>query len=161
MPATLKALLPKESVNKDQHDTAFECIAQLVLRACEIHQAIVCGQVIKHNDSSITKPLTLVIEKLNRDLTATQPAASDVIFEAKYVAGTTSAASKVLLDTFKANVAFTIARALELKSFKTRDGQFAMRIAELSSDTTIDFDELSEKVESLAQPRRQFPCKSL
>ena len=37
--ATLKALLPKESVNKDQHGTAFECIAQRVLRACEIHEA--------------------------------------------------------------------------------------------------------------------------
>ena len=110
-----------------------------------MHQTIVCNQLAKLYDSSITKPLTLVIEKAIRDLTATQSSASEVIFEAKSAAGTTSAASKVLLDTFKANVAFTIARALELKSFKTRDGQFAMRIAELSSDTSIDLDELSEK----------------
>jgi hypothetical protein len=111
--ATLKALLPKESVNKDQYDTAFECIGQLVLGACEIHQATVLNQVVKLVDSSITKPLTLVVEKANRDLTATQSSTSEVIFEAKAVAGMTSEATKVPLDRFKANVSFTIARALE------------------------------------------------
>ena len=103
--ATLKALLLKESVNKDQSDTAFECIGQLVLRACEIHQATGLNQVVKLVDSSITKPLTLVVEKANRDLTSTQSSASEVIFEAESVARTTSEATKILLDTFKANVA--------------------------------------------------------
>ena len=63
--ATLKALLPKESVNKDQYDTAFECIGQLVLRACEIHQATVLNQVVKLCDSSINKTLALVVDKAN------------------------------------------------------------------------------------------------
>ena len=124
--ATLKVLLPKEDENKAQHDTAFECIDALVLKACELHQVAVIKQAMKVYDTSISKPLTLVIEKADRDLTATQSTASDVIFEAKSVAGTTSAASKVLFDTFRSNVAFTVARALELKSFETRDGQFAM-----------------------------------
>jgi hypothetical protein len=128
--------------------------AQLVLKACELHQTTVCNQVIKVCDSSITTPLTLVIEKANRDLTTTQSSASEVIFEAKSVAGTTSAASKVLLDTFRANVAFTTARALELKSFKTRDGQFAIRIAELSSDSSISLDELSTKTGSLVSAQK-------
>ena len=152
--ATLKALLPKEDENKAQHDTAFECIAALVLKACELHQVTVIKQAMKVYDTSISKPLTLVIEKANRDLTATQSTASDVIFEAKSVAGTTSAASKVLLDTFRSNVAFTVARALELKSFKTRDGQFAMRIAELSSDTSIDIDDLSSKTHPLVSAQK-------
>ena len=69
--ATLKALLPNKSVNKDHYSTTSECIAQLVLRTCEIHQATVLNQVIKLCDSSINKPLTLVVEKANRDLTAT------------------------------------------------------------------------------------------
>ena len=127
-----------------------------MLRACEIHQATVLNQVIKLCDSSITKPLTLqlVVEKAIRDLTATQSSASEVIFEAKSVAGTTSEATKVVLNTFKANVAFTIARALELKSFKTRNGQFAMRIAELSSDSSITLDELSSKTGSLVSAHK-------
>ena len=82
----------------------------------------VLNQAIKVYDTLITKPLTLVIEKANRDLTATQSTASDVIFEAKSVAGTTSVVSKVLLDTFRSNFAFTVARALELKSFKIEMG---------------------------------------
>jgi hypothetical protein len=68
--ATLKALLPKESVSKDRYDTAFERIGQLVLRACEIRQATVLNQVVRLVDSSIIKPLTLVVEKANPDLTA-------------------------------------------------------------------------------------------
>ena len=51
-------------------------------------------------------------------------------------------------------MAFTIARALELKSFKTRDGQFAMRIAELSSDSSITLDELSDKTGSLVSAQK-------
>ena len=86
--ATLKALLPQQADNEARYKTAYECIAQLVLKACELHQTTVCNQVIKVCDSSVTKPLTLVIEKANRDLTATQSTASDVIFEAKSVAGT-------------------------------------------------------------------------
>ena len=152
--ATLKALLPQQADNEAQYKTAYECIAQLLLKACAMHQTTVCNQAVKLFDSSITKPLTLVIEKANRDLTATQSTASDLIFEAKSVAGTTSAASKVLLDTFRANVAFTVARALELQSFKTRDGQFAMRIAELSSDQSIDLDELSEKTGKLVSAQK-------
>ena len=154
--AIMKALLPKESVNKDQYDTAFECIRPLVLRACEIHQATVLNQVVNLVDSSITKPLTLGVEKANRDLTATQSSASEVIFEAKSVAGTTYEATKVLVDTFIANVAVNVARALELKSFKTRDGQFAMRIAELSYDSSISLDELSTKTGSLVSAQRTF-----
>ena len=126
-----------------------------MLRACEIHQATVLNQVVKLVDSSITKALTLVVENANRDLTAPQSSASEVIFEAKSVAGTTSEATKVLLDTFKANVAFTIARALELKSFKTRDGQFAMRIAELRLDSSISLDELSTRTGSLVSAQKK------
>ena len=106
------------------------------------------------SDCSITKPLTLVVEKTNRDLTATQSSVNEVIFEAKSVAGTTSEATKVLLDTINANVAFNVARALELKSFKTRDGQFAIRIAELSSDSSISLDELSTKTGSLVSAQK-------
>ena len=95
-----------------------------------------------------------MVEKANRDLTATQSSASEVIFEAKSVAGTTSEATKVLLDPFNANVAFNVARALELKSFKTRDGQFTMRIAELSSDSSISLDELSTKTGSLVSAQK-------
>ena len=43
---------------------------------------------------------------------------------------------------------------LELKSFKTRDGQFAMRIAELSSDSSISLDELSTKTGSLVSAQK-------
>ena len=132
-----------------------------MLRVYEIHQATVFNQVVRLVDSSITKPLTLVVEKANRDLTATQSSASKVIFEAKSVVGTTSEATKALLNTFNANVAFNVARALELKSFKTRDGQFAMRIAELSSDSSIFLDELSTNCRTgrLVSAQRQSACK--
>ena len=95
-----------------------------------------------------------MVEKANRDLTTTQSSASEVIFEAKSVAWTTPEATKVFLDTFKANVTFTLARALEFKSFKTRDGQFAMRIAELSSDSSISLVELSTKTGSLVSAQK-------
>jgi hypothetical protein len=103
---------------------------------------------------SITKTLTLVVEKANRDLTATHSSASKVIFEAKSVAGTTAEATRALLGTFNSNLAFNVARALELKSFKTRDGQFAIRIAELSSDSSIPLDELSIKTGSLVSAQK-------
>ena len=47
-----------------------------------------------------------------------------------------------------------MARASELKSFKTRDGQFAMRIAQLSSDTSIDIDDLSTKTHPLVSAQK-------
>ena len=47
-----------------------------------------------------------------------------------------------------------MARASELKSFKTRDGQFAMRIAQLSSDTSIDIDDLSSKTHPLVSAQK-------
>ena len=60
-------------------------------------------------------------------------------------------------------MAFTIARALELKRFKTRDGQFALRFAELSSDLRTTLDELSDKTGNpvLAQKTIAMQKKSI
>ena len=96
----------------------------------------------------------MVIDKASRDLAATQSTASDLIFEAKSIAGTTSTATKALIDKFNSDVKFNSDRSVELTSFKSRDQQFAMEIASYCQDETIDPKALSTMTNSLVSAQK-------
>ena len=59
--AALEAMLPQESAGQAQFNTAYGCIAQLVLKAYELHQRSVCDRIGKAYGTMITRPITLAI----------------------------------------------------------------------------------------------------